>query len=200
MDIADVLRALAPTTGRLKRRYINAPGRKLVLADTDFLLSFPSSGGTELILQPMATLGWTRGAGDVIELVFRFVNDGLGNVSVVSSQSMKLATNALTANGSAVLNFAATTALADNVAVSGVGIPANTTLLSHTGTTATLSQPTTGVANAAHINFGEKDAVLNAGQTSDIAIEWNGLDPASWLQNMGATLVSRGVDSWTALA
>lgn len=200
MDIEAVLRAAAPTTGRIKRRNINAPGRVLLLADTDFLLSMPSSGGTELIIQPMATMGWTRGSGDVIELVFRFQNNGLGSPSVVSSQSMKLATSASTASGSAVLTFAATTGLTDGLKAVGTGIPAGTTVLSHTGTTVTLSQNTTGVASGANINFGEKTATLNAGPTVDVAIDWVGLDPSTWLNGMGATLVSRATDDWSALA
>lgn len=66
-----------------------------------------------------------------------------------------LATNALTAANSNVLNFAATTGVAVGQLISGTGILPNSTVLAFTATTVTISNATTaGVANAASITFG----------------------------------------------
>jgi hypothetical protein len=69
--------------------------------------------------------------------------------------ALSINTNALTAANGNVLNFAATTGVAVGQAVSGTGIPADTTVIAVTGTTVTMSKSSTaGVANAAAITFG----------------------------------------------
>lgn len=69
--------------------------------------------------------------------------------------AIAIATNALSAANSNVLNFAATTGVAVGQAISGTGIPANAWVLAFTGTTVTMSiASTAGVANAASITFG----------------------------------------------
>lgn len=85
-------------------------------------------------------------------------------------QSVVIATNALSAVGSNVLNFASTTGVINGMAVSGTGIIAGTTVVSFTGTTVVISQTSTaGVANAASITFGGDivlgNTVIASGQT-----------------------------------
>ena len=85
-------------------------------------------------------------------------------------QSVAIATNALTAANSNVLNFASTTGVAVGQSVSGTGIVAGSTVLAFTGTTVTLSfASTAGVASAASITFGGDivlgNVVIAAGQT-----------------------------------
>lgn len=71
------------------------------------------------------------------------------------SVAVPLATNALSAANSNVLNFVATTGVAVGQTISGTGIPANSTVLAFTGTTVSMSNASTaGVANAASITFG----------------------------------------------
>lgn len=70
-------------------------------------------------------------------------------------QQINLATNALTAANSNVLNFASTTGVVAGMQVTGTGIPVDTQVIATTGTTVTLSKASTaGVANAAAITFG----------------------------------------------
>lgn len=82
--------------------------------------------------------------------------------------AVALATNALSAANSNVLNFAATTGVAVGQNITGTGIPVNTTVLAFTGTTVTMSQASTaGVANAASITFGydmtiDNNSIANA--------------------------------------
>lgn len=67
---------------------------------------------------------------------------------------VRLETNALTAAGSPVLNFADTTGVVDGMVASGsAGIPDGTLVLSHTGISVTLDQNTTGVASGEVISF-----------------------------------------------
>jgi hypothetical protein len=66
-------------------------------------------------------------------------------------------TNASTAAGSPVLNFADTFGILQNMPVTGTNIPANTRVLSCTATTCTLTNNVTGagVASGASITFGD---------------------------------------------
>ncbi len=66
---------------------------------------------------------------------------------------LNLVTSAATLAGSPILTFTATTGVVDGMAVFGTGIPNNTFVLSHTGTTVTLTLNTTGVAISATIAF-----------------------------------------------
>jgi hypothetical protein len=82
--------------------------------------------------------------------------------------AVAIATNALSAANSNVLNFASTTGVAVGQLISGTGIVANSTVLAFTGTTVTMSQASTaGVANAASITFGydmtiDNNSIANA--------------------------------------
>lgn len=82
-------------------------------------------------------------------------------------------TSALTAAGSNVLNFAATSGAVVGQIVTGAGIPANATVLSLTGTTVTISvASTTGVASAAAITFGYEmpvNGTITSGQNITIS-------------------------------
>ena len=71
-------------------------------------------------------------------------------------QRVTIATNALSAANSNVLNFAATTGVVVGMEInSGTGIVEGTKVIAVTGTTVTMSQATTaGVASAASIVFG----------------------------------------------
>ena len=85
-------------------------------------------------------------------------------------QSVVIATNALSAAGSNVLNFASTTGVIAGMAISGTGVVAGTTVVSFTGTTVVMSQTSTaGVASAASITFGGDivlgNTVIASGQT-----------------------------------
>ncbi len=72
-----------------------------------------------------------------------------------------IATNALSAANSNVLNFASTTGVVVGQNITGTGIPTNATVLALTATTVTMSVASTaGVANAASITFGS-DLVLD---------------------------------------
>ncbi len=62
-------------------------------------------------------------------------------------------TNALTASGSAVLNFASTIGIAQGQIVSGAGVATGSVVVSVTSTTVTLNQNTAGVANGATVTF-----------------------------------------------
>ncbi len=84
----------------------------------------------------------TRSAGDKVQ-TFQYPV-WAGSEDMLTTQllttGVRLATSALTATGSAVLTFAATTGVVDGMAVSGAaGIPLMTNVLSHGGTTATMS-------------------------------------------------------------
>lgn len=69
-------------------------------------------------------------------------------------QQVVIATNALSAANSNVLNFASTTGVAVGMTVSGTGVIAGSTVLAFTGTTVTISiASTAGVASAASITF-----------------------------------------------
>lgn len=78
-------------------------------------------------------------------------------------QSVVLATNALSAANSNVLNFASTTGVAVGMNVSGTGVPAGATVVAFTSTTVTLSLTSTaGVASAASITFNGDMTLTNA--------------------------------------
>lgn len=65
-----------------------------------------------------------------------------------------IATSALTAANSNVLNFASTTGAAVGLNITGTGIPVGATVLALTGTTVTMNLASTaGVANAASVTF-----------------------------------------------
>jgi hypothetical protein len=85
-------------------------------------------------------------------------------------QRVTIATSALTAANSNVLNFAATTGVAVGQAISGAGVPNGATVIAFTGTTVTMSLASTaGVASAASIVFGGDmtfdNATFTLGQT-----------------------------------
>lgn len=71
------------------------------------------------------------------------------------SRAFSLVTSAATSSGANVLTFAAAGTVSDGMAVAGAGIPPGTTVLSHTSTTVTLSNVTTGVSSGASVYFGD---------------------------------------------
>lgn len=73
-----------------------------------------------------------------------------------------IATNALSAANSNVLNFASTTGVAIGQAIAGTGVPVNSVVLAFTGTTVTMNNASAaGVASAASITFGYDMSVDN---------------------------------------
>ena len=88
--------------------------------------------------------------------------------TTVLTVGLRLANSAPTASGSAVLNFAATTGVVDGmVAASNVdGIPPGTTVLSHTGTTVTMSANATAtIATGSEITFSSMTSPFIPGDT-----------------------------------
>lgn len=75
------------------------------------------------------------------------------SASTKLTTGLNLVTSAATLTGSAVLTFASTTGVVDGMAAFGSGIPNATTILSHTGSTITLTRNTTGVASATTLSF-----------------------------------------------
>jgi hypothetical protein len=109
----------------------------------------------------------TRSAGHSVQLYPRPV--WAGNEDSQSTTALTIgvaiATSALTASGSAVLNFASTTGIASGMKVNGdAGLPVNATVLSFTGTTVTLTANTTGVASSVALTFTSMTTGFVAGQ------------------------------------
>lgn len=97
------------------------------------------------------------------------------------TRAFTVATNALTAANSNVLNFAATTGITAGMTISGAGVPSGATVLGVTSTTVTMSAPSTaGVSNATSIYFGDttgdlwlNNTALSTGQTLTITTRNN---------------------------
>lgn len=79
---------------------------------------------------------------------------------------VRLATSAATLTGSPILTFTSTIGIVDGMVASGsTGIVAGSTVLSHTGTTVTLNNNTTGVASGATLSFTSMTTGFVAGYT-----------------------------------
>lgn len=69
-----------------------------------------------------------------------------GSQTIVLTVGFRVANSAQTASGNNVLTFASTAGVVDGMVVTaGVGVPAGTTVVSHTGTTTTISANTTAI-------------------------------------------------------
>jgi hypothetical protein len=102
------------------------------------------------------------GAGTV-QAHYRVRKSGVVRAQGTVFTAVPLATSALTAAASNVLNFASTTGVVVGMRVSGAGVVEGSTVLALTGTTVTLSHASVaGVANAALIVFGGDITVDNA--------------------------------------
>lgn len=92
---------------------------------------------------------------------FRIKQAGTTHIQGTAGQAVALTTNALTASGGTVLNFASTTGVSVGMAISGTGVPTGARVVAVTGTTVTMSDiAASGVANTAAITF-SPDLVLD---------------------------------------
>jgi hypothetical protein len=79
---------------------------------------------------------------------------------------LRLDTSAATGSGSAILTFTSTIGVVNGMVASGsTGIVAGSTVSSHTGTTVTLNNPTTGVAISTPISFTSMTTAFTLGST-----------------------------------
>ena len=149
------------TAAKLQLR-TGAPPADCAAADTGTLLAeltLPSDWLTASSSGQVAKNGtWTgTGAATGTPRHFRIKNNAGSTTHIQGSvfPQAQIATNALTAANSNVLNFASTTGVQVGMSVSGTGVPAGATVLAVTATTVTLSHASTaGVANATTITFG----------------------------------------------
>lgn len=157
------------------RFYTGSPPATCATAATGTLLaqmSLPAdwmanaAGRSKAILGAWTTTGLAAAGGGTVVGYFR-IYDSTGTTchdqGTVATNVASLATSALTAANSNVLNFAATTGVVVGLNVSGTGIPSGVTVLAVTGTTVTMSAASSiGVASAATIAFGADMSVDNA--------------------------------------
>lgn len=92
-------------------------------------------------------------------------SDGTAMEQGAITRAFSLVTSVSTASGNNVLTFAAAGTVSDGMAVAGTGIPPGTTVLSHTSTTVTLSNVSTGVSSGATVYFGDTSGEMWLPQT-----------------------------------
>ena len=111
-----------------------------------------ASAGSKSITVPFT--GTTSGSGTAG--YYRILTSGgTAHEQGSVSRAFALTTTAITSSGGNVLTFADASSVSDGMTVDAAGVPAGTTVLSHTSTTVTLSAVTTGVSSGADVYFGD---------------------------------------------
>ncbi len=113
----------------------------------DHLVVNPGTGNTVTLSRPI-----------IISNALSLTSGTLNNTSnslTVNASTFAISTNAITAIGSPILNFASTSGVAVGMSVSGTNLPSGATVIAVTSTTVTMSAnvPTTAVASATSVTF-----------------------------------------------
>jgi len=158
-------------TSAILRVRTGAPPATCATADSGTALAtmnLPVDYFTAASAGSMPKLGtWQDAAADAAGTAAHFrLYDSAGTTCGLQGtcgQSVILATSALTAANGNVLTFTATTGVIVGLNVSGVGVPADATVVAVSATTVTLSHTSTaGVASAASITFAYDLPIDNA--------------------------------------
>lgn len=152
------------TTPKLRLYSGSVPANVAATAGTQLLeITLPSDWMTKTggVATKSGTWSGTVGTGGDASHYRLLTSGGTAHHQGSVSQAFSMATNAITAANSNVLNFADTTGVTTGAAIYGTGVPTGATVLSKTSTTVTMSAVSTaGVTSGATIYFGDVDGDL----------------------------------------
>jgi hypothetical protein len=165
-------------TGAIPANVAAAASGTLVATFSTLTYNSPASGSMTLSGTATATAG-AANTGGAIGYFRAATSGGTAHVQGLAGMVQTLATSAATAANNAVLTFGSavdTTKIAVNMGVSGTGVPSGATVAAISGSTVTLSAPSTGgVASAATITFSPEMTLDNFNVVSGQSITLNSL-------------------------